>query len=379
MRWLILLSLIGCGENISSPPDAGANPDMHLPGDGPSTMPTPTVLRVHYPAGDHQIALRGSLAPLTWDGGVAMTPGPNDTWTWSTTALTDVLEWKPLLDDQTWSRGPNYRVNPGDTVDVFPHFLTAQGKVVELFTAFHSTKLPDDRPVWAYLPPSYDENTLARFPVIYMHDGQNLFDAQLAFGGIEWGVDETLDAGAENGLIVETIAIGIGNTQARIYEYTPTDGGMGGGGGNLYLSLITDELKPKIDSMLRTRPQPDATAIMGSSLGGLISAYAGVRRPQVFGRIGAMSPSTWWDNTVIITDVAATAGQPRPMRVYVDSGDTNDDVSDTDLLAQTYVKTGFTEGADFHHVVQAGGQHNEFYWAQRLPAAFQFLLGPRDQ
>ncbi|HXU70629.1 MAG TPA: alpha/beta hydrolase-fold protein [Polyangia bacterium] len=344
--------------------------------------PTATTLRIHYPAGSHTLALRGDGAGLTWDAGVPLVAGADDTYTWQVADLAAPLSWKPLLDDATWSRGPNYVVQPGATVDVYPHFTTVTGTVEKLIADWHSTTLGNDRAVWAYLPPSYAENTRARFPVLYMHDGQNLFDPALAFGGNEWKVDETLNAAAEDGSIEELIVIGVENTSARIYEYTPTTDPTtpGGGGGDLYLKALVDELKPQIDGMLRTIPDRAHTGILGSSLGGLISAYAGVTRPDVYGIVGAMSPSTWWNADVIIGDVGAMPTSARPARVYVDSGDSgtsNDDVTETNMLADTYVNLGYQSGVDFLHVVQAGGQHNEVYWAERLPGALQFLFGPR--
>jgi predicted alpha/beta superfamily hydrolase len=368
-------------DDRAAPPDAAPTADASPTPDAGPTRPL-TVLRVHYPAGSHRITVRGSTGPWNWSRGVAATAGAEDTWTFTTDALTEPAEWKPLLDDETWSRGPNYRVAPGETVDVYPHFLTARGRVVNLIPSFHSNALDNNRAVWAYLPPSYDENTRARFPVVYMHDGQNLFDPARAFGGNEWRVDETMDAAAEDGSIAEAIVIGPENTAGRIYEYTPTrDASIGdGGGGDRYLQLLVDELKPVVDGMLRTRPDRASTAVLGSSLGGLISAYAGLRRPAVFGLVGAMSPSTWWDNRVILGMVAMTPPAPmRPLRVYVDSGDSGpsrDDVTNTNMLAAQYQTLGYVEGRDFHHVVQAGAQHNEFYWAQRLPGALRFLLGP---
>src|SRR5205823_9338875 len=137
-----------------------------------------------------------------------LTNAGNDTWSFTLPALAQPLAFKPLLDDATWSRGPNYVVAPGASVDVYPHFLRAQGQVVQLIPRFHSSLLDNDRTIWAYLPASYDENTTARHPVVYMHDGQNLFDAALAFGGNEWRVDETLDAAGEDGSIAELIVIG---------------------------------------------------------------------------------------------------------------------------------------------------------------------------
>jgi predicted alpha/beta superfamily hydrolase len=373
---IFLVAVAGC-TSASSSSNADGGSDL---GDGPG--PTLTTLRIHYPAGSHTLALRGDGGGLDWDRGVPVTAGADDTYSVTFSDLAAALQCKPLLDDAVWSRGPNYTIEPGATVDVYPHFTTVHGSVEKLIASFHSTLLGNDRTIWAYLPPSYAENPRARFPVVYMHDGQNLFDPALAFGGNEWKVDETLDAGAEDGSIAELVVIGIENTAQRIYEYTPTTdpGTPGGGGGDAYLAMITDELKPEVDALLRTLPDRAHTGMVGSSLGGLISAYAGVKRPDVFGLVGAMSPSTWWNGTVLIADVAAMPAAARPARVYVDSGDagpSNDDVTNTTALAATYANLGYQSGVDLLHVVQSGGQHNEVYWAQRLPGALQFLFGPR--
>jgi predicted alpha/beta superfamily hydrolase len=213
-----------------------------------------------------------------------------------------------------------------------------------------------------------------------MHDGQNLFDATRASYG-EWRVDETFDAAAEDGSIREAIVVGVENTARRIWEYTPTrDDELGdGGGGDLYLRMLIEELKPRIDGALRTLPARETTAILGSSLGGLISAHAATTSTATFGLVGAMSPSTWWDGAVLLDEVAATKGKsPRPIRVYVDSGDagpSRDDVVNTAKLAAAYRDVGFVEGADLLYVVDAGAEHNETYWAKRLPGALRFLLG----
>jgi pullulanase len=115
---------------------------------------------------------------------------------------------------------------------------------------------------------------------------------------------------------------------------------------------------------------------MGSSLGGLISAYAGVKRAALFGRIGAMSPSTWWDELFLLGSVRGS-GAVRPLRVYLDSGDSGpsmDDKDNTQALAQVYRDLGYRDGVDLLHVIQRGASHSEYYWAQRLPIALQFLL-----
>jgi pullulanase len=116
---------------------------------------------------------------------------------------------------------------------------------------------------------------------------------------------------------------------------------------------------------------------MGSSLGGLISSYAGRKRPEVFGHVGAMSPSTWWDNLYIVGQVNSTPAAPaRPLKVYVDVGTSSDGQADTVQLAGAYRGVGYVDGTSFKYVVQQGASHNETYWRQRLPDALRFLLGP---
>jgi predicted alpha/beta superfamily hydrolase len=374
----------GSTSSDSGSPMSDGGAPMGDAGSGVDAAPGTSMLRVHYPAGTHHIALRGSAGPLNWTTGVALTAAPNDTWTYDFGVLAAPLELKPLLDDTTWSRGPNYKLAPGQTIDIYPHFITVAGSYSVKWAAFTSTVLPSTRSIRAYLPPSYDENTLAKFPVVYMHDGQNLFDASTAFGGNEWKVDETLNAAAEDGTIREAIVIGIDNDSDRINELTPTyDASTGAGGkADLYLRMIVEELKPMVDAQLRTLPSRDQTAILGSSLGGLVSAYAGVKHADVFGIVGAMSPSTWWDNTMIIATVGTMPTQSsKPLLVYVDSGDSgtsNDDVTNTAALAQKFRDVGYVDGSTLKYLVQAGGQHNEIYWAQRLPGALAFLLGARN-
>ncbi|MBI5518062.1 MAG: alpha/beta hydrolase [Deltaproteobacteria bacterium] len=343
---------------------------------------TRTVLRVHYPRQVNPVGLRGDAAGLSWERGQTMTFVGEDTYEYVTTALDRPLEWKPLLGDRTWARGPNYRARPGQTVDVYPHFERTAGSVSRRWTAFRSTILGNTRGVWVYLPPTHLENPTARFPVVYFHDGQNLFDPRTAFGGVTWRVAEALDTGAEDGSIREVIAVGVENTPARINEYTPTRDAArdAGGDGERYLRMLVEELMPLVNRELPTLTGPERTALVGSSLGGLISAYGGVRRPETFGLIGALSPSTWWDNRMLLREVASVPSRPaRALRVYVDSGDSGpsmDDVVNTRALALAYRAAGYTDG-DFRHVVQAGATHTEAAWASRLPGALAFLLGPR--
>ena len=364
-----------------------------------------TTIRIVYPPG-HTITVRGAALPLSWTVGTAATELGGGVYELQLHGLSAPAELKPLLDDTAWSRGPNFHVAPGDSIEIAPHFTAMSGRVTPLLPSWSSTLLGNTRVVYAYLPAGYDENTAARFCVLYMHDGQNLFDPALAFGGVEWQVDETMDAASEAGrcagtatscgnvgdgggarcdTIADTIVIGVANTTARIDEYTPTMDSSAGGGGraDLYLRALGEELRPMVDAMLRTRTARDDVAMMGSSLGGLVSAYAGVVHPETFGRIGAMSPSTWWDGRAILGVVATIPTRPvRALRVYVDSGDSGpsmDGVADTAELAAAYRAVGYLDGVDLDYLVQPGGRHSELYWAERLPGALAFLLPRRER
>jgi predicted alpha/beta superfamily hydrolase len=339
-----------------------------------------STLIVKYPAGTHTLSVRGSRPPFNWNSGIAMQRLDAETWSLTVTTLEGDLEWKPLLDDATWSLGPNWNAHAGVSTEIAPRFFTTTGTWTRYWPSFNSTLLGNTRGVYVYLPPSYAENTAAHFPVVYMHDGQNLFDPNAAFGGVTWRVADTMNAGANDGSIREAIVIGPENAgTARIGEYTPTaDPTYGGGDGGMYLRFMVEELKPVIDSTFRTKTSRADTVMLGSSLGGLISSYAGVTHADTFGCIGAMSPSTWWDGRVILSLVSQT-GSTRPLRVYVDSGDSGDsmdDVTNTAALAGVYRSLGYRDGETFLYDVQPGGTHTEAAWASRLPGALTFLLGP---
>jgi predicted alpha/beta superfamily hydrolase len=404
----------GTPQGTSGSPDAGSDA-------GPSLPPGTAIVRVHYPAGTHTVTVRGAAGGMNWTTGQATTAS-GDTYSYTLSGVTTPVEWKPLLDDATWALGPNYHVASGQTVDIYPHFTTMTGQVETLIADFHSTILGDDRAIYAYLPASYAENTDATFPVVYMHDGQNLWAAlpQLAFSGT-WNVDTAFDDASQEGTcsaggvvgwgaqplggtpttcngdsdctagdgcatFPEAIVIGVANNANRVLDYTPTvdpsedDAGLGPqGGADQYIQMLITELKPQIDATLRTRPDVASTAMAGSSLGGLVTAYAGLKRPDVYGRVAELSPSTWWDSDVIVTDVQGTLPAPaRPLFVYVDSGQGSvDDESDTDLLAAAYLALGYVDGTNFRHVIQPGAAHDETYWAERFPGAMQLILGVR--
>jgi predicted alpha/beta superfamily hydrolase len=375
---------IGCGQGQEAGQKQAPAPAAADKGDS-GLSSSATVLRVHYPlAAGQTLSVRGSTSPLNWMSGVSMTQKSATDYEFRITGLTTTLQWKPLVGDSTWSIGMNYTATPGQTVDVYPHFYTTNGQYQRYYSDFHSNILDNDRGVWIYLPPSYYENTLAQYPVLYMHDGQNLFDPAASFAGVTWQVAQTLDAGSDaldpTLYIPEMVVIGPENTSERIYEYTPVPDPteMGGGGGDLYLAFLKTELKPAIenDPLFKGRLLTDVnhTAMAGSSLGGLITAYAGITQPDVWSRLGIFSPSTWWDSDYIIGAVSMAGGvTPRWVHVYVDSGSPDDDQVDTANLAQEYRDIGYVDGSTLQYVLAPGASHDEAAWAARLPGALRFL------
>ncbi len=240
------------------------------------------------------------------------------------------------------------------------------------------------RTIRVYLPPGYDAGT-QRYPVLYMHDGQNLFDVRTSFAG-EWKVDETCEALIGSGEIPPLIVVGIDNGAARIAEYTPwPDAGYSGSGqAESYLQAIATVLKPEIDRRYRTLTSSNYTWMAGSSLGGLVSTYAGLAHSDVFGRIAALSPSYWWANRAMVGFATAHArGTLR--RVYQDmgtneSGNASDPsnaayVNDLRLVRDALIADGFTLDVALKSVEAAGHTHSETYWAMRFPDVLRFLVG----
>jgi predicted alpha/beta superfamily hydrolase len=237
----------------------------------------------------------------------------------------------------------------------------------------HAASLGNERDVFVCLPPGHGDPT-RRFPVLYMQDGQNLFDRALAFGGQEWHVDETLAAEAGH---AEAIVVGIANAgPARIHEYSPwVDGRLGGGRGDAYLDFVTNELKPAIDADFPTLPDRANTFIAGSSMGGLIALHGFLTRHEVFGGVAALSPSLWFAGRAIF-EVLADAPK-REGRIYIDAGtrEGSGTLMDVARLREALLEKGYRRNVDLLTVVEGDGRHSEEAWARRFPRALRFLLG----
>lgn len=244
----------------------------------------------------------------------------------------------------------------------------------------------DGRRVWVCLPAGYHDQTRLRYPVLYMLDGQNLFDAAASFAG-EWRVDETLADLTAQGRVAPLIVVGVDNGgPQRLAEYTPwPDARHGGGAGREHLQQIITVLMPAINARYRTLTGPQHTGLAGSSLGGLMALYAAFAHPDVFGRVGAFSPSLWWAGEMM-TSLAARQPKP-PVRLYLDmgtrenrllqDGDGNgrdDAVDRLERLRAVLLRLGFVPGEDLLTVVAEGAIHNEAAWAARFPGAARFLF-----
>jgi predicted alpha/beta superfamily hydrolase len=215
-----------------------------------------------------------------------------------------------------------------------------------------------------------------RYPVLYMHDGQNLFEPDTAFQkGEHWRVGETAAELIEAGHIEPLIIVGIYNTgEARIDEYTPTDDAkLGGGNADDYGRMIIEELKPLIDRTYRTAP--DRTGVAGSSLGGLVSLHLGFTHPAVFTRIAALSPSVWWDRKAILKTVREARSKPK-LRLWVDMGTAEGrrGLDDARLLKAALVGLGFSEGVDLHYAEYEGATHSEQAWSERVGPMLRWLF-----
>ncbi len=249
---------------------------------------------------------------------------------------------------------------------------TASPQVSILSDAFDMPQLNRKRRLWLYLPKDY-QNGQKEYPVLYMHDGQNLFDRNTSFSG-EWRVDESLDSmivAGDYGCIVVGIDNGGSN---RLNEYSPwVNTQYGGGQGDEYVDFLVKTLKPYIDSNYRTLKDADNTALLGSSMGGLISMYAGIKYPEVFGKIGALSSSFWFSDKSYqqVNDTGAKSTSYFYLIAGAKEG--GNQVGDMNKMVTTLKSNGSSD-LNIVGLSHADGQHSEWYWAREFPKAYKWLF-----
>ncbi len=246
---------------------------------------------------------------------------------------------------------------------------TASQNVYILDTEFFMPQLNRSRRIWIYLPIGYGTSK-KRYPVLYMHDGQNLFDEATSYSG-EWEVDETL-----NTIPNACIVVGIDNGSVfRMNEYNPNDTAQfGKGEGGLYLEFIVKTLKPYIDKKFRTLRSKEHTMIAGSSMGGLISFYAGILYPRVFGKMGIFSPAFWI--VPQISDQIRQLIRPRrhsSQQYYFYGGGAENPTMISDMLRVTDL-LGTITSAKIEVVIKADGCHNEACWKKEFPAFYKWIV-----
>lgn len=268
---------------------------------------------------------------------------------------------------------------------------------------FYMPELNDFRTIRVYLPPDYELHAERRYPVLYMHDGQNLFDVETASYGMIWDVAHTMETLIADGTLANgMIVVGIDNNRqghGRFNEYSPWTSEIVkpllgdrvdpneriGGDGFAYLEFIVQTLKPYIDRHYRTQSGKADTWIGGSSMGGYISLAAGFAYPDVFGRILACSTAVFFEEQALFDFIhSAELSEPHEQKIYMDIGTNETSNAERDEFPQLYLDSnrrlyellkskGFVDGESLHFVVEDGGEHNELAWARRLPDALRWL------
>lgn len=239
---------------------------------------------------------------------------------------------------------------------------------------FFIPQLNRTRRVWMYLPPDYQTST-KKYPVLYMQDGQNLFDAATSFSG-EWEVDESLTEMCNQG-DYGCIVVGIDNGGVyRLDEYSPWINPLyGGGQGDEYISFIVHTLKPYIDQHFRTMADREHTGIMGSSMGALVSMYAIMEYQHIFSKAGIFSPAFWFAGDSPANQVLGT-GKRNPLKVYFLAGGQEPTYVRQDMqeVADAMLDVGF-DSTEIAFRLPSDGQHSEWFWKREFPAAYKWLFG----
>jgi len=243
---------------------------------------------------------------------------------------------------------------------------------------FRSRLLRNQRDLMVYLPPGYDSQPQRSFPVLYLHDGQNLFDGATSFiPGMDWHVGQTADQCVLEGRVEPLVIVGIYNAgKQRLGEYTPTRAPkVGGGRAGRYAKFLLDEVRPFVRSNYRVKQDAESTGIGGSSLGGLVSLYVGLSHPDLFGKIAALSPSLWWNERVMLRFAAAAPVQPLP-HIWLDIGTREGPriVEDVERFRDVLIRKGWLLEHNLHYQRVEGAEHNEAAWAQRVGPFLQFLF-----
>ena len=349
------------------------------------------------------VGLRGNTAPLAWDHSLPLQADAGGHYR-TTLALPlpvqpgQMLQYKIKVErtgqapSDGWEEGRNHLLaldTPSPTVQRAFNAPPAMAALSRVGTIDRLAALPSrhigPRGVQVWLPPGYARDTRRRYPVLYLHDGQALFDT--AVTAAEWRVDETAQRLVASGAIQPCIIVAIDNTPDRIAEYTPVPGRLPsqagasaepvGGKAPAYARYIVEELKPQVDRLYRTQPQAGSTSVGGSSLGGLVSLWMVAHHPQTFGAALVVSPSVWWSKRFVLRDLESRFAAPGPRpRIWLDIGlqEGEEAVNGVRALREVLLQKGW--GAlDLRYLEDPAGSHDEGSWAGRVEGMFTFLYG----
>lgn len=323
-----------------------------------------------YPAASGQVLLR---TDLDWDRSLpADRRVDDDTWEFDLASDRSWLHYKPTLVDERgvhWAPGMDEVVTLSRSAPyvVYPHFFgDDRGRLTDLLT-FPSPHLGHDVTARVYLPAGYDENTLKRYPVLYMQDGANVFLPEEAFLGRPWQMDATLETLDGMSLIHQTIVVAV-HTDRRMVDYTSP-------GYEAYARGLAEDVRPRVDAMYRTLTAPRDTSVMGSSLGGVASFACAWLHPEVFGNAACLSSTFGFRDDLFERVRTDDLAPRRDLRLYLDSGWPRDNYEATLAMAAALLDRGFELGRNLHHVAFPGAGHGETSWSDRAHLPLQLFAG----
>jgi predicted alpha/beta superfamily hydrolase len=327
-------------------------------------------IRVHYPLESGRIVMRTEddwerdVEPVAQGEGAA----GGTRWDFNLPLARPYLYFKPVLrrdGEAHWAQGENHLVlrDGRPEVDVYPFFFSDTACTVCALSHLPSKTAPRRHALRVFTPPGYEENTLAAYPVLYMQDGQNLFFPSEAFNGHHWMIDETLRILGAMNLVRRAIVVGI-YPQERVTDYTRP-------GYEEYGRYLVEEVKPWVDARFRTLTGPRQTAVMGSSLGGVVSLHLAWSWPEVFGFAGCLSSTFAWRDDLM---ERIAAEEKRPLKIYLDSGWPRDNYEVTRAMHHLLLRRGYREGEDLMYLAFPNARHDEQAWSMRAHIPFQFFF-----
>lgn len=330
-------------------------------------MPRTIAVRVRYPLAEGTMALR---TDADWDADVAPSRAVGaDRFDFALPVDGTHCYFKPVIRRDGiahWAKGDDLLAlaDADAPLEVFPHFFDESKCSICGTHVVRSADGKREHTVRVFLPPGYDENALERYPVIYMQDGQNLFFPDEAFNGHHWKVEESLAVLESMNLVRKVIVVGIYPVD-RMRDYTAD-------GYDAYGRFVVQDLKPWVDHRYRTMPDPANTAVMGSSLGGVVSFHLAWEYPGVFGAAGCLS-STFGFRDDLAERVRR--GRKRNVRFYLDSGWPRDNYEATRTMRNALLGRGWRAGNDLMYLAFPNARHDEDSWSMRIHVPFQFFFG----